>query len=79
MMFKTLIGNPDESPIEPALLYSSFVSSDQQDGASFRVEREGYSPHTITCIEAHFLHICVPGSLQCIDVGASELWAKYFK
>src|SRR5262249_40347553 len=73
MGVETVIRLPDQFAIEAFFAGARFISCYEQDRRALRIEREGHSPFAICRAEAQLLHVCMPGSVQCINAGPPQL------
>src|ERR1035438_1175844 len=76
MGLKARMGFGDELTVEALFAPTRFVSADQQDSSSHRVETEGYSPYAACGIEAQLFHIRVTRTVQRIGTRPAEQWPE---
>jgi len=76
VLVKSFVGLRYEPAIKFLLAAARLVSRNRKDRVAFRVEREGDAPDTVCRVKAQLLHIRVARTLERIDTGSSELWAK---
>src|SRR5207245_453372 len=75
MPLETLIGNRDVFLV-PALV-APFISADQQDGHSVRVECKENAPRITPELDAKLLHVGEFGILDRIDVRSAKLRSSF--
>ena len=73
MVVEALVSFSDESSVKTPLTCTRLVCSHQHDSSLFRIERECYAPNAVGSIETHFLHVWVPGAVQRVHPGPSQL------
>src|SRR5262245_24795054 len=73
MGVETVIRLPDQCAIEAFFAGARFISCHEQDGCALRIEREGHSPFALRRAEAQLLHVGVPGSVQGVHAGPTQL------
>ena len=76
MLLEAAIRYIDQIPVELVLRDSGLVATNQQNGLSLHIEREGHPPCTVLGMESKFLHVRVLRPLQCVHVRPAELRAK---
>jgi hypothetical protein len=72
---ETPIGHCDKLFVEPFLTPAGFVTGDEQDRFTLRIESEGGAPLAICRLEPQLLHIGVLRPFERICVWAAELRA----
>jgi hypothetical protein len=77
MVFISLICHPEQALIEPALIGPTFVSPDQSDRLSLRIEGKGHSLDLPAPRKPKFLHVGVPRALQGVNAGSPQIGAKF--
>ena len=73
MGVKTVIRLPNQLPVKASFANPRLISCHEQDRRALRIEREGHSPFALRRAEAQLLHVGVPGSVQCVNAGPTQL------
>ena len=76
MLVVARIGGGNQSLVETALVGAALVAADQQDGLAPGIKGKGDAPDLALPGEAQLLHVGVPGVLQGVHGGASQVGAE---
>jgi hypothetical protein len=76
MFVITFICHREQALVEPALIYPTLVSSDQQDCLSLRIKGKSHSPDLTVPGKPKFFHVGVPRALQGVDRRSPQIGSK---
>lgn len=79
MCVETVIGLPNQLPVEAPLIDARFIAGYQQDRGALHIECERYSPFAACGAEAKLFHIRMPRILQSVNMWSFQVRAELFK
>ena len=71
MLIKPIICDFDQIIIESFFIDPFLIPCCQQDRFSLRIESKGDPPYSVICIKSEFLHVCMFGVSQRINMRPS--------